>query len=103
MWAPPKTGRSGERNIPHTPWTNKYIVTKRIGCLVAKSRERDGLGEGSVYDGERTTTYGDSDDGRRRRRGSAGEQTVQSAQDRMEYDAHGGGGRVNYGKIILSF
>lgn len=42
-----------------------------------------------VFDGERAATYGYSDGGRRRR-GSAGEQAVQSAQDRMEYDTHGG-------------
>lgn len=70
---------------------------KRTGRLVAKSCGRDGLGGGEegegarvcVYEGERATTYGNSDGGRRRR-GSAGEQAVQSAQDRMEYDAHGG-------------
>lgn len=90
MWAPRRAEHSA-----HTVDTDKYIVVTINGQAV--SCGRDGLvggeeGEGArvcVYEGERATTYGNSDGGRRRR-GSAGEQAVQSAQDRMEYDAHGG-------------
>lgn len=78
---------------------NKYrfITFECPACRFFASsffRRRAGHGGGGPrreYERNRDTTYRDSWHARRRRRGRpAGEQAVQSAQDRMEHDTHGG-------------
>lgn len=68
---------------------NKY---RFIMCAVcSRVRFPPARARGPRREYERDTTYRDSWHARRRRRGRpAGEQAVQSAQDRMEHDTHGG-------------
>jgi len=68
----------------------RFDVTPSVHLPTPQNRTRPPpLRDYAALTGERRT-YGHADCGRRR--SGSGEQAVQGAQDRMDYDAHGDGG-----------